>query len=855
MDRTSGAVSKKEVRWRRSYKACLNCRLRKIKCDLGPLDNPHEPPCRRCKREGRSCEFIESKKRGTARERPYSTELKPEADAGRPQEMVSDNIVESNAFYNGDDRQRIGKGAKWKFEMSSMQNALEFLAKAAGSVAKEGDDPQGREPFGTAKEARDDVAWRDFTPPSFGETDEIVMTPSAEGEGTSRKTAHLIKKLSSVRPKSSIKLSSLEFVGAPGQLSEEEVIKLIDVFFLTMYPFFPHVPLQLQDPKELARYPLLLCSIVTVSARYHTFCEIGLKDNENGSRNLEVHEQLWVYCQRLISQTIWAEASTRSIGTVFAFLLFTEWNPRAIHWKWADYANSGSTEPLTSKSSERLTGMAAIRRSDRMAWMLTGNAVRLAQDMGFNEISSKVFVATHIAETHTATNVGQRSTLAESLNEINLDHSKAAPHRSKKCSNNQFYLEKILENDETKDRWSKFLHNIQGQHNVSNPEKGPLSDLEQEFLNDEYVLYYTSEGDTRHRSSSASPPSPLKFSMIQCAKIELLRLISVGFEAIYCDRDKQHLLINDPSRNLTLLHILSPLIESWYKNYRELLTPAKGEPCSVSHSHDKRLMHELVKNVEGESLICEYNFCQLYIYSSALQVDVREGQLKLHEITRSAKYVELAYNAAKELLNSAQRLQKLNMLRYMPVRWVTRIVKSVAFIVKCYLTLMGDAVVNSPLANTILKLTVIPSEDILHTIRTAAIILKESSPDELHLCTRYSTILMSLCSETENHSIPSPTPATAVRTRPDDQRNDLTIPLQPWETTIPLPSDVVDWFSTSDEIGLEFVEPWAEMIEQRYLQGSDQKGPQIRQEDPENSTESPTNESHESTNDPQFANG
>lgn len=817
MNQISEVRSNKDTKWRRSYKACLNCRLRKIKCDMGPLDKPHEPPCKRCKREGKTCEFLQSRKKSVFKRQHRTNDLELQDEAEK-------HVVITHGVDVGGPSDRIERHSqnkidgKWRFEISSMQNALEFLAKAAGSVAKEDNQFHEIKQIDPSQVSRDDSSWKDLTPTSFEASRAGIMVPLVADEGSSKKAVPLIKKLSSVRPKPCIKLSNLEFIGGPDQLTEEEVIKLVDVFFLTMYPFFPHIPLQLQDPEELARYPLLLCSIVTVSARYHSFSDIGLKDNIQNNRNIEVHEQLWIYCQKLISQTIWAEASTRSIGTVLAFLLFTEWNPRAIHWKWSDYANSGDSKDRSndfsiSRDSERLTGMAAIRRSDRMAWMLTGNAVRLAQDMGFNETSSKIFTATHISETHTAMNVGQRSTLTESLNEINLGSIKFP--RNNSVGNEQFYLEKILENDDSKDRWTRFLHDIRDDY--AHHDEGPLTDIEREFLNDEYVLYYTAEGDSKHRDSSNLLPFPLRFSKIQKAKIELLRIITVGFEAIYCTKDKQQSLFNDPTRNLALLHLISPLIESWYKSYHDLLEPAEGKPCTVDLCQNKREVYYVVRKIDRESLICEYYYCQLYIYSSALQVDVKEGQLKLHEITRSAKYVELAYNAAKMLLTSATRLHKLNLLKCMPVRWVTRIVKSVAFIVKCYLTLMGNAVVNNPLANTILKLTVIPAEDILKTIHTAALILKEASPDELHLCMRYSTILMSLCSEmreSEDYTTDSPTPGTTF-----GQDNDPSL-IQPLDTAIPLPNDVVDWFSTSDEIGLEFVESWAEMIEQRYLQGS-----------------------------------
>ena len=39
----------------RSYQACVPCRKRKVRCDLGDPGNPSDPPCRRCRREHKDC--------------------------------------------------------------------------------------------------------------------------------------------------------------------------------------------------------------------------------------------------------------------------------------------------------------------------------------------------------------------------------------------------------------------------------------------------------------------------------------------------------------------------------------------------------------------------------------------------------------------------------------------------------------------------------------------------------------------------------------------------------------------------------------------------------------------------------
>jgi len=52
----------------RSYQACVPCRKRKVKCDLGDPGNPSDPPCRRCRREHKECYFqdLRTKKTGTS---------------------------------------------------------------------------------------------------------------------------------------------------------------------------------------------------------------------------------------------------------------------------------------------------------------------------------------------------------------------------------------------------------------------------------------------------------------------------------------------------------------------------------------------------------------------------------------------------------------------------------------------------------------------------------------------------------------------------------------------------------------------------------------------------------------------
>ncbi|KAL1413416.1 hypothetical protein Q8F55_001182 [Vanrija albida] len=64
---STAAKRKEEERVpKRGYRACVHCRLRKAKCDLGDVNAPSEPPCTRCRREQRNCVFLPSKRRRKA---------------------------------------------------------------------------------------------------------------------------------------------------------------------------------------------------------------------------------------------------------------------------------------------------------------------------------------------------------------------------------------------------------------------------------------------------------------------------------------------------------------------------------------------------------------------------------------------------------------------------------------------------------------------------------------------------------------------------------------------------------------------------------------------------------------------
>lgn len=827
---------KNEKKFKRTYIACLNCRVRKVKCDLGNFSLPKDR-CARCERERRDCVFVDLKKRSVMKVRSDKLESSPSPDR---------------------DHQRPDQDEPKHF--STMEGALVFLANAAGKIATADErdmidarakheqlelragfaTPDGttesqlgaRETDGTATRrtssynsvvSLDSLTPRDSKPP-LSIVSLIPPYINKPIDQNKRLTMPPAENAYAVRPKGSNALDQIEYIGDNGILTVAEAEHLVNMFFSTMHPFFPHIPRFLHLPQVLSGYPILLCAILTISSRYHS---LGSNNAEGVAKNIEIHDRLWLYVQRLISQTVWAEASTRSIGTVFAFLLFTEWNPRAIHWRWSDYANraddttetrapdsseTGFSDPLATGSgilggAEEPAGLGAMRRSYRMAWMLIGSAVRLAQDTGFMEQSLKTFLATHVAETNSVMNMSRRSMLSHSLAEVDLDNADISEDDMEKREDNEHKVLNMLEE-------------------------------EQKRIPGEYQLHFTEA---------------------QRAQIELLQITSLGHESLY--GYKAQLGSLSQRQNLSVLNIMSPMINNWARKYKKFLVPngarlARKITAEALENPDSRLATELASTIENESFIFEFNYTKLYIYSLALSPSLKtrkkfeDGKvtLKLDEISKSAKYIEQAFNSANEILLVAHRVHKLRALRFMPVRWVTRIVRAVAFIVKCYLTITahktssGENALGLSFANfdsTILSLSLISVEEIVLSIQKAAITLRDCSPDELHLCTRYSNVLMYLYSEMKNklksgnYRSKDTDESTndevgynqnqtyeATNEKDTDMRgfDDVSMNSVPENAQFMGDSEVMDWFANNRNIGLDFVGPWTELIEQ-HLEG------------------------------------
>lgn len=103
-DLSDGQAAPPPVKPTRSYRACINCRTHKTKCDLGDVNNPISPPCSRCKRERKECVFGESRRGGRANIEAGLAKRKATSEAPRDSSEPSGGARQGDTGKDGEPR-------------------------------------------------------------------------------------------------------------------------------------------------------------------------------------------------------------------------------------------------------------------------------------------------------------------------------------------------------------------------------------------------------------------------------------------------------------------------------------------------------------------------------------------------------------------------------------------------------------------------------------------------------------------------------------------------------------------------------------------------------------------------------
>jgi hypothetical protein len=120
-----------------------------------------------------------------------------------------------------------------------------------------------------------------------------------------------------------------------GLITSQEAVTYVDLFFRNMSKLSPILHDYYQDHSNhhalITREPVLCCTIIALSARYHMLAVDG-----SLSRGYYIHDRLWKHCQSLFHRIVWDQRRAvkdqiRHLGTIESFLLVTEWHPRSAH--------------------------------------------------------------------------------------------------------------------------------------------------------------------------------------------------------------------------------------------------------------------------------------------------------------------------------------------------------------------------------------------------------------------------------------------------------------------------------------------------------------------------------------------
>lgn len=336
----SAANQNQNGQHKRVYQACIPCRRRKVRCDLGSVDNPHDPPCVRCRRESKECFFSATRRKRKTEDdgsdadeyiirngrkrlhvsgspppfverRAYSNvPLTPGGSHGRNQPLRRPDgsrglrTRRSSEFGgDGDANQTLEN-----FEAQTVmrrgvfgpQDALDLLYKAAtDSPAME---HERRESSSSAR------------PPPPQPPHDPYNYPSNHRQASRPPQMEQPIDPELSRPELSSQPGYVEAIKAwqrfrfvrAGWFTALEAIEYIDYYYKYLSPLTPISPPTFSNPAShvtlLYEEPILTVTLLTIASRYRKMPGTG-----GHCRSHAIHEQLWMYLRGMIERCLWGQ--------------------------------------------------------------------------------------------------------------------------------------------------------------------------------------------------------------------------------------------------------------------------------------------------------------------------------------------------------------------------------------------------------------------------------------------------------------------------------------------------------------------------------------------------------------------
>lgn len=342
---------------KRNYQACIPCRQRKVRCDLGSVDDPHDPPCVRCRREKKECFFTETRRKRKAEDeageeygqnqglRKQRNDLnEPLSHAGGTTATQEDDSFPTTRNLGEDDVGSDREGLdRTPMKLSSLNNKIPGpKSRRKSPPARIKKTPDGREvtnetaaalfhsPINNPADALHllvDAVARSGDLDSQGDVEHPGFNHQGfrhSGKGQTLPTGlraqirspaidpaiagdpSYVRITNGVGFKDALQAwSRLRFVRA-GWFTAIEAMSYIDYFYEHLAALTPIAPPEFNSlaaqPRLLSEEPMLTVTLLTIASRYKELHTPG-----GQSKSLMIHEKLWTYLQGMITRMFWGQ--------------------------------------------------------------------------------------------------------------------------------------------------------------------------------------------------------------------------------------------------------------------------------------------------------------------------------------------------------------------------------------------------------------------------------------------------------------------------------------------------------------------------------------------------------------------
>ncbi|KAJ0417869.1 hypothetical protein BJY00DRAFT_315470 [Aspergillus carlsbadensis] len=380
--------------YKRGYVACIGCRTRKVRCVLGS-----KPPCAKCQREHRECEFQKGERTGKRREVPKW--------ARTENQSRRDSIATPTSTREDEPSEEVSS------EHSRRESAVEHhdgnpIGDANGNPGIRGDADDSP--------LTDPVMSTIFTRPS--DALDVLFDAARPGPAQGQPHGGGFLGEGAFGVSSLVSESGLVAVSALSQPSEDvldlwdkcrfvrqgwftgqEAVTYLDLLYRYLAPLAPVLTDDYRDHSNHVRLiteePMLCCTLLLIASRYFILPGAG-----GVSRSHFIHQRLWQYCELLIRRIMFGQekhstAKTRIVGSIESLILISDWHPRSVHFP---PDTEGWDSELISPEYDRRNRLHTngdvplirwredvfepARRSERMSWMFLGAATSLAYELG-----------------------------------------------------------------------------------------------------------------------------------------------------------------------------------------------------------------------------------------------------------------------------------------------------------------------------------------------------------------------------------------------------------------------------------------------------------------------------------------